>query len=414
MSKRIPIDPYKIMGIQRGASKEEIILSYKSLMKRYLPTKKNEGNQKICDLIKKVTTKLLQDIQEREKFVEEYERHKKENKDNDMVYDVDDSQYSERNMTSYLRERDDLGERQNIMQSMAHGVPDNFNSIFEQIRTQQGDDDDDDDQFNPVPTELEPQLTFTEYEFDENGERRIKGSKHGTNLEHSELNGDMTYDLSKCKVDPHKRENTNYNKKITRRHINDKIRERDIGITIDKNAGPTQMEFAHDTSMENIRNLRIRKFDDISYDTSEKVDEGFDISGQRMDDLTKIDSEIIDEYTHRLEEQRDFTVPPHVRSYKDGFMEGFEVDEYAHVPLTLNDIQQSPSQQTQSQQFPSQKTPMNTAQYTLRKPQKNLQQQKYELDNIRNKITIMEKNVYELKRLYNHRLKIYQSMLPRK
>ena len=185
MEDKIQVDPYKILGIDRYATKDEITQAYKKMAKRYLPTERNKGNQKMYGFIKKITVKLLQEKQDQEKFADDYQRHKQQqilqSSENDMMYDVDASQYEERDkrdITNYLRNRNNLGTEQKIngLHTTTTGVPSNFNTVFEQMRTQTEQTDSDD--FNPIPTELNPQLTYTEYEFDKNGERKMSESKH--------------------------------------------------------------------------------------------------------------------------------------------------------------------------------------------------------------------------------------------
>jgi hypothetical protein len=390
MSDKVQVDPYKILGIDRYATMDDIKNAYRRMAKRFMPTKKNEGNQKVYEVIKRVAIKLLQEKQDQERFAKDYERQKQQTGDNDMMYDVDDSQYEERDMTNYLRERDNLGTEQKIngLTTTTHGVPANFNTVFEQMRTQ---NETNDDEFDPIPTELQPQLTYTEYEFDKNGERRIAGSKHTTRLDHGFIddNSDMTYDTSKFKIDPGKRTSIRSDK-LSKRKMNDLLHEREKGIHINQHGQPTRMEFAHDTSMENIRNLKVSRFDDVRYDTSnasignDDLVHASSIDTGTNPELNIIDEEIAREYTSRLKEHQQMNLPTNERSMLDGFIEGEQ------QPLTISDIE--------SRSISKPRRPL---------PQRIQYTRKQELDIIRRQIMVMDKKLYEMKKLYNQKLAEY-------
>lgn len=349
------VDPYKILGVPYTATIDDIKKAYKNLAKLHHPGRPG-GNAELFDFYRTITIKLLSQLQEKDRIRKEQQEIEEKIKfqkrshivegDNDkdgsdMMYNVDDSVYKERDMSAYLRDRDDLGSSKNLFgNGVTKGLPSNFNSIFEQLKEKNKTSDDDDDEIDPIPTEIGQQLSYSEYKLNAKGERVLNETKHMSQLNHANLGdtfGEMEYRIMDD-IDFSKPINTKKDDAISQKQINDKLRERDRMVTIDRNAKPRKIEFAHDTSLEDIKNLQIRSFDSVTYDTSDRIP--ISISSERKParetyEIVQfdIDSDIANAYSERLKQQQRQQVPVYERSRRD------DVREMAYdlAPLSLTD-----------------------------------------------------------------------------
>jgi len=259
MSTKIT-NPYDILKIPKDIKDETFVVNKLKIINRKLNPIKNPENKSKMDYFKHIASDIIADIRRRNAF-EKRIIEIKNNPPSDMMFDINDSIYKPRELSSYLKERDDIGTINSRFEIKTEGLPQYFNETFEYAHKKRMENERD---IDIKPTGLDDQLAYSEYDLDSHGERRIVDSKYVTSIGHSMIDDDNIDMLNEVKFDEVAKYMQNENTPLTQNEISERLKERnDINYNV-PSFDNSYMSNAHDNTLE-------KKLQDLETNSLEKA-----------------------------------------------------------------------------------------------------------------------------------------------